>query len=400
MAKNFTDAELRQVAEYVARRYLEVERGLRGKECLQSLLSSEAYTKQFDAAASRFGKGGVVRQTDLGRMSFQRPEVDRVHIAIPARQEGGYWGALVMELRANDRGAWRVTELTRAQDRNLTHAQPVPQWKAEGDPDRAVVELARVTAAARAARTATAERYAQARQELAHVAPEKPAGELQRGDLINANVMQRQQWAEVRSIAVDQATGDVNLRVTDGTSLRLPAEYPVSVLAMRKGQVDTTLQDAAIAADRLRAAAEEMAGWDHQLALLEHGRDGLDQRHRARHVDEAVARSIPPNYVTRTLGLPPEHPAARELWEAAASAIETYRDRWGITRTDCALGRQPREPKQRKARDATITTLRELTSRLAAAGRDRDDGRGQRLAAEHDEVDRAPFAATIPAGQP
>lgn len=49
--RELTDAQLRQVAEYAARRYLEVERGLRGKQCLQRFRSDEAYDQQSDAAA-------------------------------------------------------------------------------------------------------------------------------------------------------------------------------------------------------------------------------------------------------------------------------------------------------------------------------------------------------------
>jgi len=33
--RELADAQLRQIAEYAGRRYLEVERGLRGKQCLQ-----------------------------------------------------------------------------------------------------------------------------------------------------------------------------------------------------------------------------------------------------------------------------------------------------------------------------------------------------------------------------
>ncbi|MDQ3521485.1 MAG: hypothetical protein M3434_03995 [Gemmatimonadota bacterium] len=49
--RELTDAQLRQVAEYAARRYLEVERGLRGKQCLQRFRSDEAYDQQSDATA-------------------------------------------------------------------------------------------------------------------------------------------------------------------------------------------------------------------------------------------------------------------------------------------------------------------------------------------------------------
>lgn len=238
MARNFTDAELQQVAEYVALRYLEVERGLRGKECLRHFLSPQAYNQQFDAAASRFSSGGMVRQTDLGRMSFQRLQPDRVHIAIPTRQQGDRWGALVMELRADNRSAWRVTELTRAQDRNLTRPRFMPEWKGPGDPDLALVELTKTAVAARTAKVAAAEEYATGRQDLARVAPEKPAGELVVGDFVNNGTLQTQRWTKVRSLAVDKVTGGVNLRVADGTRFRLPAERLVAAAEEWRGGLD------------------------------------------------------------------------------------------------------------------------------------------------------------------
>ncbi len=399
MVRDFTDAQLRLVVEYVARRYLEVERGLRGKQCLRRFLTDEAYDRQSDPAASRFGNAGVVRQRDLGRIILQRPRADRVHVAVPARQQGDRWGALVMELRADDRGAWRVTELTRAQDRNLTRARPNAAWTGPGDPDLALARSAATMVAARVARTAAAERYARARHELAQVAPETPAGQLQPGDLINTATPHSQHWTKVRSISLEQATGDVNVRTVNGTTLRVPAERPVSVLTVQDNNVDGARREAAAAADRLVASAEELARWDRQLDTLDHQRARLGEGRSAGNVDQAVERPEPPSYLTRTLGPPPDDRAARRRWDAAADAVETYRDRWGITRTDCALDRRRDDSEQRADRDATVATLRELTARLAELEHERDGGRGQRLTGEHHEVGRGPFAVTIPDGR-
>jgi hypothetical protein len=253
--------------------------------------------------------------------------------------------------------------------------------------------------AARAARTAAAQRYARARHELAQIAPETPAGQLQPGDLINTATPHSPQWIKVRSISLEQATGDVNLRTADGTTLRVPAERPVSVLTAQDNNVDGARREAAGAADRLVAAAEELARWDRQLHILDLQRDRHGEGPTAGSVEKAVERAEPPSYLTRTLGPPSDDRAARQQWDAAACAVETYRDRWGITRTDCALDRQPDDPQQRADREATVATLRELTARLAEIGPDRDDGRGQRLTGEHHEVDRGPFAVTIPDGR-
>lgn len=216
--------------------------------------------------------------------------------------------------------------MTRAQDRNLTRAQPVPRWKGPGDPDLALVQLAHTTESARNARTAAAERYARAREELVRVAPEKPATELGPGDLVNTGNLHRQRWTEVLSIGVDEATGDVNLRVADGTLLRLPAERAVLVLMVGNGDVDAARQDATVAAGGLAAAAEELARWDRQLDLLNESASGSSKvaapgsgstsvvnalnRRVTSPVLSAFRRRTPPSASCGTLPPPPPRPIA------------------------------------------------------------------------------------------
>jgi hypothetical protein len=388
VAREFTDDELRQVAEYVARRYLEVERGLRGRQCLRRFLSPGAYTRQYADAASRFRGGGVVRQSDLGQMVFQR-QGNRVFIALPARQEGDRWGALLMELRADARGAWRVTELTRAQDRNLAHPTPASRRTPAEDLDTILVRTVRDITQAGAARAAAADRFTEAGRRLAGLAPEKPAAELRPGDLINTAAAPEQNWVRVHSVTRDDHAGQVTVTTPDRTQLRVPGERPVAVLNVDRGDLAVARQAAAAAADELATTAEELAGWDRQLNQLERERSELVERHGIRRrVNDSRDDPQPPDYITRTLGAPPSQPPAREVWDTAADAIEAYRDRWDISTTDTALGRRPEDFEQRKDRDATVAALRDLASqlneirsnsdRLARPGRDTDpEGRNR-----------------------
>jgi hypothetical protein len=127
MAERWTDEQLRQVVMLVARLYLEVERGLRPRSVLRRFLTGDADAAQHAVGLSRFPRGGPVSPDDLSRLAFCRATERRVFAALAERQQEGRWGALLLELRADARGVWRVTELTRAQDRNLVHDYPVRQ---------------------------------------------------------------------------------------------------------------------------------------------------------------------------------------------------------------------------------------------------------------------------------
>ena len=379
MARDFTDAELRQVAEFVARRYLEVERGLRGKECLRLFLTPQAYSQQYAAAASRYGKGGVVRQTDVGRISLQRPAPDVAFVTMPALQEGDRWGALVMELRADKAGHWRVTELTRAQDRNLVRQRPVPDRTPRVDPAVELARLSRDLQAAHLAFLATTQRRDRAHRLLADLAPEKPARDLQVGDVINTGRTPAQHWVEVRSVRVDGAAGQVSLTTPDGTDLQTPDDRPIPVLAVRGMSLADTRDAAAAAAHEHATTAHEAARWQRQVDQLELQRDELAHRAQSRAglLVEGPPPDMPPAYVVRLLGEQPRSDDARDVWNEAAGAIDRYRHRWGIDSTDTALGPEPGSAEQREDRAATVERLRQLTARL------------DRLTAERDDLDAA-----------
>ncbi len=397
--KHLTDEELEHVAVYIARRYLEVERGLRGKECLQRYLSFEAYSRQYAPEASRFGNGGIVRQSDLGRVTLQRPQTSLAYIVITARQEGDRWGALLMEMRANKEGVWRVTELTRAQDRNLVKPVPMPRKKQSVEPERLAASRAHTVLAAQTARKVAEERYIRVRKELARLMPEKPAGELQPGDRVNTGTVQEQRWNKVRGVVGD-AVGDVIVRAGNGTVFRVSAQHPIPVLAADEKDLRQGRREAAEAGRELLQAAEELARWDRQLVDLGTERGLSDQRTAEPRRAEARSMATPPLYMARTLGPPPGGAEARKAWDEAAAAIEAYRNRWEITRMDCALGQQPEDPQQRAERDATVAALRDLTARIRELDHDRSTRRASDRSAAPERVDAGPFALAAPGGRP
>jgi hypothetical protein len=394
VAREFTDAELKLVAEFVAHRCLEVERGLRGKDCLKRFLSAEAYSQQFSEAASRFAKGGIVRPDDLGRMVFQRTQDGHVHITIPARQENDRWGALVMEMRSTARGVWRVTELTRAQDRNLAHPRLAMPWREPADPEPALALVARETLEVQMAHTVAAQRHDKALAELARLTPEKPAAELQIGDVINVDAAPTHSWIEVRSVLHDEAKGNVSVLAPDGTALRIPADRPVAVLQVFGGDIDAARRAAAAATQEVTARAEEMVRWDRRLGSLEGERGELVERGHVRDqlMEPSEAPAGPPDYVIRTLGAPPEHSSARKVWDEAADVITGYRDRWNVEATT-SLGPRPEDPEQCSDREATVATLRQLRSRLEVLAVDDDQKVVGRNARE--DVGRDPFAMAV-----
>ena len=399
MAREFTDAELKLVAEFVAHRYLEVERGLRGKECLMRFLSPEAYSQQFSENASRFGKGGIVSQSDLGRMVFQRTQDGQVHITIPARQENDRWGALVIEMRSSERGVWRVTELTRAQDRNLTRPRYARPWEEPADADPALAHVARETLDVRMAQKVAAQRHTKALTELARVAPEKPAAELQIGDVISVAAAPAHGWIEVRSVSLDEATGDVSVLTPDGTALRVPADRPVAVLAVKDGDLDAARRAATAATEQVAIRAEEVIRWDRRLGSLEGERDQLVHRRQVREQLAEPGDAAPnlPVYAIRTLGTPPQDSTARRVWDEALDVIAGYRDRWNVEATT-SLGPQPDDPTQRADRDATLTTLRQLRSRLEDL--DAEDDRISGRSNVRETTDRGPFVMATAAERP
>ena len=372
MARQFTDQELRQVAAFVIKRYLEVERGLRSKQCLRPYLSPAAYAQQYSPDASRFGKGGTVSQRDIGQLVFSREHPNLAHVTAPTRQEGQRWGALVMEMRADQHGRWKVTELTRAQDRNLAHPTPQREPEPPNIDQAAADQIAANTRslhAAELARQAAAQRLKRAAERIGTLAPERPARDLTAGDTINVGSPSAPQWTEVRDTLHDPHKAEIHVRTTDGQASRLPEERPIAVLAADEESRDRAVNAAADATANLTQAADQMAHWDHEIRQLRADETSLPAHPR----QPEGADNVEAPYLLRTIGSRPSSAESAQQWDYAASAVETYRKRWGIEAQDTALGRKPDDPKQADERTEVVDLLRSTVTDLQNGQRGQDD---------------------------
>ncbi len=117
----WTDDEIRKVGVAVARIYLEVERGLRNRDHLRRFMTPQAYSAQYADRLSRFPDAGPIRADDIGANSYSRATHDRAMLTLIARESDDKWGAVCIDLQPGPAGHWYVAELTRVQDRNLTH---------------------------------------------------------------------------------------------------------------------------------------------------------------------------------------------------------------------------------------------------------------------------------------
>jgi len=78
-----------------------------------------------------------------------------------------------------------------------------------------------------------------------------------------------------------------------------------------------------------------------------------------------------PRYLETCVGAVPERPSEKHEWRKAVSAIEGYRERYGITDEKRALGREPRTSDQRWEREQVERHVEEHNDRRL--GRSRDD---------------------------
>jgi hypothetical protein len=100
----------------------------------------------------------------------------------------------------------------------------------------------------------------------------------------------------------------------------------------------------------------------------------LDRRRRQAARAAAIEK---PAYLIAELGRYPDRPSQRGTWERAATRVEMYRESFGVTDEKNALGKEPREHRQREAwriaRRDVDRALRELGRDQARA---REQGRG------------------------
>ena len=105
------------------------------------------------------------------------------------------------------------------------------------------------------------------------------------------------------------------------------------------------------------------------VARVEEIESELERRNRA---TVRGRESSLPKYLERCVGAVPERPSEKQEWRKAVSAIEGYRERYGITDEKRALGPEPRGSHQRWEKEQVERHIEEHNDRRFGRSRDND----------------------------
>jgi conjugative relaxase-like TrwC/TraI family protein len=325
-----------------------------------------------------------------GRQRGERNRrVDLAYATTGHRAQGlTRWRALV-RLTGTEDSNWLYVQLSRARHQTTLYpvVGPEPQGPAELDlPDRdagdGYAQLAQALSRAGdqtlaidtpssldLRRLPTAELRAERDRlrALLDRAPRDRARELERASARRAEADQ----------ALEQLTDENDQERQGRRMLRLPwragppsADRAVAVVARQ--QADR----AASAELTLRRHQQRRAGWleanAHLGAAYRQVMRELAWQRRARGL---ALEQDQPGYLRGELGPVPESTRGRRAWRQAAAAIEDYRRSYGITDTEQALGRAPREPAQRAAWQHARRAIVRVQGRERSISRDRQPQR-------------------------
>ena len=104
------------------------------------------------------------------------------------------------------------------------------------------------------------------------------------------------------------------------------------------------LRERAALVEKERRARADVARWDRTVTKIDHELQTLHEVRELREVRQLVIEGDPlvrarkPEYLDRLLGPVPKDREDRADWRQAASIIERYRQEWGITDREEALG--------------------------------------------------------------
>ncbi len=235
------------------------------------------------------------------------------HVASTATRPDGRIAGYVLELRSDlTRRQWRVTELTRVEDRRL-----VP-------PEARLAVLRAIDEGPR--------RY-----------PADLAGIIHATERARADAQQ--------ALARSQGTAD-------GLKHQM---------AEIQGKGPRKIRERAALAEKERAARAEATRWQRAVTKIDEETRTLHEVRELREVRQLVIDRDPlmqarkPEYLEQLLGPIPKDRADRADWRQAASTVEGYRQAWGITDREEALGRAGEEMSSeqlRQHRDAAEAALR------------------------------------------
>lgn len=118
-----SDEELVALLRYFARLLLEVERGFRPPAVLRRFLAPHLAFDIEHAARPRPTGAPAVAVGDIGGVRFQRAGRRQAFGVVVIKEADASWRAMMLRLRRDDAGAWRIVEILRPQPRSLVTLQ-------------------------------------------------------------------------------------------------------------------------------------------------------------------------------------------------------------------------------------------------------------------------------------
>jgi conjugative relaxase-like TrwC/TraI family protein len=336
-----------------------------------------------------------------GRQRGERNRrVDLAYATTGHRAQGlTRWRALV-RLTGTEDSNWLYVQLSRARHQTILYpvVGPEPQGPAELDlPDREAADgysqLAQALSRAGDQRLAidtpstldlrrlsTAELRAE-RDRLRALLDQAPRDRSRELALASARRAEADQ-------ALEQLTANTDQQRQGRGMLRLPwrtgpGGVDPGVVAVARQQADRAT-DAEL---KLRQQQQRRAGWLEANAHLGSAyRSVVRELAWQRRARGLALEQEQPGYLRGELGPIPESMRGRRAWRQAAATIEDYRRAYGITDTEQALGRVPREPAQRAAWQHARQAIARVQGRQRSTDRNRQP---QRAAVPHRQsIDR------------
>jgi hypothetical protein len=148
VAKQPTDQQVAAIVRHLARKQLEIERGLRPPEHLAAHLTPSAYRHMRLRPREHFPRGGPVLPKDLSGVHLTRYPDGHVYATVSTREQNDRWGAITMQLKPGPDGRFVVSELERVRPRPLQRETAPEQHQDLDEQIRRAEDELRLTEAA------------------------------------------------------------------------------------------------------------------------------------------------------------------------------------------------------------------------------------------------------------